>query len=98
MIVGSPDGSVLIGYQTTTGALWRSTNAGANWTPIANSISSNEQIRTGRIAYNAAEDWLVVTDRDGLYRVSNVSTSPGVTVISDTLNVGPVAIDSTGRA
>ena len=30
--------------------------------------------------------------------VSNVSTAPGVTVISDTLSVGPVAIDSAGRA
>ena len=98
MIVGNPDGSLLVGFQTTTGGLWRSTDAGRNWNRIVTSISSNEQVRKGRIAYNASEDWLIVSDLSGLFRVNNVSTTPSVTVISNTISVGPVAIDSTGRA
>ena len=98
MIVGNPDGSLLVGFQTTTGGLWRSTDAGRNWNRIVTSISSNEQVRKGRIAYNASEDWLIVSDLSGLFRVNNVSTTPSVTVISNTISVGPVAIDSAGRA
>ena len=97
MIVGHPDGSLLVGMQLANGNLWRSSDGGANWSSFALSINGNEQVRKGRIAYNSDEDWLVVSDLDGLYRVDDVSTAPSVTVISDTLSVGPVAIDSTGR-
>ena len=97
MIVGDPDGTLLVGLQLTTGSLWRSIDGGVNWESIAPSISAAQEVRKGRIAYSVSGDWLIVSDSEGLHRVSNVSTTADATTISGVTAVGPVAIDSQGR-
>jgi hypothetical protein len=55
-------------------------------------------VRTGRIAYNEDEDWLIASDANGLYRVNSASTTASVTTITGISTACIVAIDSTGRA
>lgn len=98
IIVGKPDGSLLMALQASNTTLWRSTDGGANWSRFATNVNGNELARKGRMAYNPRGDWLMISTSAGLYRANNVSTTPSVTTLSNTISVGPVAIDQAGRA
>lgn len=81
-LVCSSTGSVVIGIQLKTGQLWRSLDQGVNWSAIASSIGTNQDVRTGRIAYIESTDTLAASDGAGLYKILNASAAATVTQIT----------------
>ena len=88
-VVGAADGSVLFGLQLSNTQLWRSTDGGVNWTPIASSAFGfqngsriSQDQRTGRIEYIEGLDVLIASDATGLFRIDNPRTSADVTRIT----------------
>lgn len=96
-IIASSDGAVIFGIELSNGQLWRSINGGANWTQIAATLGSNSDQRLGRIAYLESVDVLAYSDKDGLHKIANASTSASVSTISGISTPCMLAADSTDR-
>lgn len=97
-IRGASDGSVIFGIQLIDGQLWRSLNGGVDWTKIASSLGTDQEVRVGRIDYLEAADVLIYSDENGLHKIANASTSADVVTISGITTPCQVAVDSAGRA